>query len=66
MKEEQGALVVDKALCVTNSWIEAWIFWREYVDLSKNGRQEERETESEAAENPQLGILRGERGCVRP
>ena len=59
MKKEQGALVVNKALCVTNSWIEAWICWRENVDESKNGRQEERETEPEAAENPQLGILRG-------
>ena len=54
MKEEQGALVVDKASGVANSWVEAWIRWREYVDQCKNGRREERETKSQAAENPQL------------
>ena len=32
MKKKQGALVVDKASCVPDSWIEAWIRWREYVD----------------------------------
>ena len=54
MKEKQGALVTEKTLRVTDSWIQVWTFWRENVDQRQDGGEEERETESKAAEDSQF------------
>ena len=54
VKEKQGALVAEKTLRVTDSWIQVWTFWRENVDQRQDGGEEERETESKAAEDSQF------------
>ena len=54
MKEKQGALVAEKTLRVTDSWIQVWTCWRENVDQRQDGGEEKRETESKAAEDSQF------------
>ena len=50
-EERVGTMISTR---VTDSWIQVWTCWRENVDQRQDGGEEERETESKAAEDSQF------------